>query len=118
MKTKTQYRVRNWPTENPALIERGSFPLWVEEEAMKAWRYTSPTQRGAQDVYADVAIKCVLTLRAVYHLALRATEGLARSLFTLLQAAVPVPSYGTRSRRAAEVKVALGRCRARAPCPV
>jgi transposase len=50
----------------------------------------------------------VLTLRAVYHLAVRATEGLARSLFTLLQAALPVPSYSPLSRRAAEVGVALG----------
>jgi transposase len=108
MKTKTPYRIRNWPKYNAALIERGSLTLWVDEEALKAWRYTGPPQRGAQYVYADAAIKCVLTLRAVYHLALRATEGLARSLFALLEAAVPVPSYSTLSRRAAEVGVALG----------
>jgi IS5 family transposase len=47
-------------------------------------------------------------LRVVYHLALRATEGLARSLFALLDAALPVPSYSTLSRHAAEVEVALG----------
>jgi hypothetical protein len=39
---------------------------------------------------------------------LRATEGLARSLFALLEVALPVPSYSTLSRRAAEVSVALG----------
>jgi hypothetical protein len=108
MKTKTPYRVRNWPKYNAALIERGSLTLWVDEEALKAWRYSGPKQRGAQYVYTDAAIKCVLTLRAVYHLALRATEGLARSLFALLEAALPVPSYSTLSRRAADVKVALG----------
>jgi transposase len=108
MKTKTPYRIRNWPKYNAALIERGSLTLWVDEEAIKAWRYTGPPQRGAQYVYADAAIKCVLTLRAVYHLALRATEGLARSLFALLEVALPVPSYSTLSRRAAELRVALG----------
>jgi transposase len=108
MKTKTPYRIRNWPQYNAALRERGSLTLWVDEEAIRAWRYTGPKQRGAQYVYADAAIKCVLTLRAVYHLALRATEGLARSLFALLGAALPVPSYSTLSRRAAEVGVALG----------
>src|SRR3954463_10864371 len=108
MKTKTQYRLRNWSAYNAALIARGSLTLWVDEEAVKAWRYTGPTQRGAQYVYADAAIKCVLTLRAVYHLALRATEGLARSVFALLEAALPVPSYSTLSRRAAEMDVALG----------
>jgi hypothetical protein len=80
----------------------------VDEEALRAWRYSGPPQRGAQYVYADAAIKCVLTLRAIYHLALRATEGLARLLVALLQVAVPVPSYGTLSRWAAEVAIALG----------
>jgi len=108
MKTKTQYRIRNWPKYNAALIGRGSLTLWVDEEALKAWRYTGPTQRGAQYFYTDAAIKCVLTLRAVYHLALRATEGLTRSVFALLAVALPVPSYSTLSRRAAEVAVALG----------
>lgn len=90
------------------MINRGSLTLWVEEEAIKAWRYTGPAQRGAQYVYAEAAIKCVLTLRAVYHLAWRATEGLARSVFALLEVALPVPSYSTLSRRAAAVGVALG----------
>jgi IS5 family transposase len=118
MKTKTQYRIRNWPAYNAALISRGSLTLWVDEAAIEAWRYTGPTQRGAQYVYADAAIKCVLTLRAVYHLALRATEGLARSLFALLAVALPVPSYSTLSRRAAEVEVALGGLRQAGPLHV
>ena len=108
MKTKTQYRIRNWPEYNAALIGRGSLTLWVDEAAIAAWCYTGPTQRGAQYVYGEAAIKCVLTLRAVYHLALRATEGLARSVFALLAVALPVPSYSTLSRRAAAVTVALG----------
>lgn len=108
MKTKTQYRIRNWPAYNAALIARGSLTLWVDEEAVQAWRYTGPTQRGAQDVYAEAAISCVLTLRAVYPLALRATEGLARSVLALLEVALPVPSYSTLSRRAAELTVTLG----------
>ena len=108
MKTKTPYRVRNWPEYNAALIGRGSLTLWIDEEALKAWRYNGPPQRGAQYVYTDAAIKCVLTLQAVYHLALRATEGLTRSVFALLGTALPVPSYSTLSRRAAQVEVALG----------
>jgi transposase len=108
MKKKTSYRIRNWSAYNAALIARGSLTLWVDEEALKAWRYTGPTQRGAQYVYAEAAISCVLTLRAVYHLALRATEGLARSVLTLLDVALPVPSYRTLSRRAADLTVSLG----------
>ena len=77
MTKKTPYRIRNWPAYNAALIGRGSLTLWVDEEAIRSWRYTGPPQRGAQYHYADTAIRCGLTLRAVYHLALRAAEGLA-----------------------------------------
>src|SRR5713101_6086091 len=108
MPKKTSYRIRNWPAYNAALIGRGSLTLWVDEAAIRSWRYTGPTQRGAQYHYADTAISCVLTLRAVYHLALRAAEGLARSVFALLAVNLPVPSYSTLSRRAAELPVALG----------
>jgi Transposase DDE domain len=108
METKTQYRIRNWPAYNAALISRGSQTLWVDEAAIEVWHYTGPRQRGAQYVYTDAAIKCVLTLRAVDHLALRAAEGLAQSVFALLEVALPVPSYSTLSRRAAEVAVTLG----------
>jgi len=108
MKKKTQYRIRNWPAYNAALIGRGSLTLWVDEAAIRSWRSSGPRQRGAQYHYADTALTCVLTLRAVYHLALRAAEGLARSVFALLEVGLPVPSYSTLSRRAAEVAVTLG----------
>jgi Transposase DDE domain len=118
MKTKTPYRIRNWPKYNAALIARGSLTLWVDEEALTAWRYTGPAQPGAQYVYADAASKCVLTRRAVYHVALRAPEGLARSLFALLAVTLPVPSYSTLSRRAAEVGVVLGALPRSGPRPL
>jgi hypothetical protein len=108
MKKKTQYRIRNWAAYNAALIGRGSLTLWVDEEALRSWRYSGPPHRGAQYRYAAAAIACVLTLRAVYHLALWAAEGLTRSVFGLLEVALPVPSYSTLSRRAAEVAVTLG----------
>jgi hypothetical protein len=77
MKEKTQYRIRNWPAYNAALIGRGSLTPGVDEEAMRSWRYSGPPPRGAQYHYADATITCGLILRAVYHLALRAAEGRA-----------------------------------------
>jgi len=50
MKSKTPYRIRNWPAYNAALIAHGSLTLWVDEEAVQAWRYSGLTQRGAQYV--------------------------------------------------------------------
>jgi hypothetical protein len=107
MKKKTQYRVRNWAKYNAALINRGNLTIWVDEEALQAWQYSGSTQRGAQYIYAEAAIQCVLTLRAVYHLALRATQGFAESIFTLLQVSLPVPTYSTLSRRGVRSEVEL-----------
>lgn len=104
---KTQYRVRNWAKYNAALINRGNLTVWIEEEALQAWQYSGPTPRGAQYVYAEAAIQCVLTLRAVYHLALRAAQGFAESGFTLLPVSWPVPTYSTLSRRGARSEVDL-----------
>jgi hypothetical protein len=105
--TKPTYRVRNWKQYNDALVRRGSLTLWVDQETLQAWRYQGPAQRGAQLQYSDLAIECLLTLRAVDHLTLRATEGFARSLFRLMEADLPVPDYTTLCRRAATVRITL-----------
>jgi Transposase DDE domain len=118
MKTQTQYRIRTWPAYNAARIGRGSLTVWGDEAAREAWRYRGPPQRGAPDVDAAAAISCVLTLRAVYHVAWRATAGFARSVFALLEVALPVPSYSTLSRRAAELPVALGAVPRSTPRPL
>jgi hypothetical protein len=108
LKQKTPYRIRTWPEYNAALSGRGSLTLWVDEQALPAWRYSGPPHRGAQYVDAEAALQGVLTLRVVYHLALRATAGVARSGFAWLGTAWPVPSYRTLARRGAEREVALG----------
>jgi hypothetical protein len=104
---KPTYRIRNWKQYNDALVRRGSLTLWVEQEALRSWRYHGPSQRGAQFQFSDPAIECLLTLRAVYHLTLRATEGFARSLFGLMELDLPVPDYTTLCRRAATVRITL-----------
>jgi Transposase DDE domain len=104
---KPAFRIRNWSQYNDALVRRGSLTLWVDQAALDAWRYQGPTQRGAQFQFSDTAIECLLTLRAVYHLTLRATEGFARSLFALMAVDLPVPDYTTLCRRAATVRITL-----------
>ena len=104
---KPVYRIRNWSRYNDALVSRGSLTLWVDQDTLRAWRYQGPTRRGAQFEYSDLAIECLLTLRSVYHLTLRATEGFARSLFELMAVDLTVPDYTTLCRRAATVRITL-----------
>jgi hypothetical protein len=104
---KPVYRIRNWAQYNDALVRRGSLTLWVDRDTLQAWRYQGASQRGAQFEYSDLAIECLLTLRAVYHLTLRACEGFARSLFDLMGVDLPVPDYTTLCRRAKTVRITL-----------
>src|SRR5262249_17282073 len=104
---KSAHRIRNWKEYNDSLVRRGSLTLWVEQQTLQAWRYQGPSQRGAQFQFSDLAIECLLTLRAVYHLTLRATEGFARSLFALMAVDLNVPDYTTLCRRAATVRITL-----------
>jgi len=106
---KPAYRIRNWKAYNDGLVHRGSLTLWVDRDTLRAWRYQGPARRGAQFEYSDLAIECLLTLRSVYRLTLRATEGFARSLIGLMEVDLPVPDYTTLCRRAATVRVTLPR---------
>jgi IS5 family transposase len=104
---KPIYRIRNWKQYNDALVDRGSLTLWVDRATLQAWQYQGPPQRGAQFRYSDTAIECVLTLRSVYHLPLRATEGFARSILGLMGLDLAVPDYSTLCRRANTLQITL-----------
>ena len=113
---KRKYRPRNWPDYNSALVRRGSLTLWVDSRSLDSWlSRDGPARRGRRRTYADAAILCCLMLREVYHLPLRATEGLARSLLALLNLTLPAPDYTTLSRRARLLRLDLAPSRARTP---
>jgi hypothetical protein len=79
--------------------------VWFTEEAMEGWRAAPRTTRGGQPSYSDLAIATALTLRAVFHLALRPTEGLIVSILQLLGLDLAVPDHTTLSRRAETLEV-------------
>ena len=84
-KQKQRYRIRNWRAYNAALVERGSLTVWFEDSHRARWYETARSgRRGAPRRYSDIAVQCGLVIREVFHLPLRATEGLMQSLVTLL----------------------------------
>jgi hypothetical protein len=97
--------VTNWAAYDAALRARGSLSVWVSPEAVAAWAAAPRTTRGGQPSYSDLAITTALTLRAVFRLALRQTEGLIGSVLQLLGLDLPVPDHSTLSRRAETVAV-------------
>jgi Transposase DDE domain len=102
---KQQHRVTNWAVYDAGLRARGSLTVWFTAEAMEAWKAEPRTGRGGQPRYSSLAITTALTLRAVFRLALRQTEGLISSLLQLLGLNLAVPDHSTLSRRAKTLEV-------------
>src|SRR3954449_7168545 len=97
---KQRHKVTNWPAYDAALRQRGSLTVWFTDAAIAAWRAEPRTTRGGQRHYSELAITTALTLRAVFRLALRQTEGLIGSIIGLLGLDLPIPDHTTLSRRA------------------
>src|SRR3982750_2736160 len=98
-------RVTNWAEYDAAWRQRGSLTVWFSEEAIAAWRAEPRTTPGGQPHYSALAITTALTLRVVFRLALRQTEGLIGSILHLLGLDLAVPDHSTLSRRAETLEV-------------
>ena len=96
---RARYRVRNWREYEAGLKRRGDLTLWLDEAAMAGWQAPRRTTPGGQAWYSDAAIELVLTLRLVFHLALRQAEGFTASVLRLLGQELRVPDHTTLSRR-------------------
>lgn len=105
--SKFTYKVRNWSQYNEGLKKRGGITLWISEEAIEQWCYQGERKRGGKVVYSALAIETCLTLRLIYHLPLRQTEGFVGSVFQLMHLSLPIPDYSTLCRRAGGLSVAL-----------
>ena len=102
---RQRHRVTNWPEYDAALRQRGSLTVWFTEAAIAAWKAEPRTTPGGQPYYSALAIMTALTLRAVFRLALRQTEGLIDSIIRLLGLDLAVPDHSTLSRRAETMQV-------------
>ena len=99
------HKVTNWPAYEAGLRQRGSLTVWFSDEAVAAWAAEPRTTRGRQPWYSPLAILTALTLRAVFRLAFRQTEGLISSIVGLLGLTLRVPDHTTLSRRSATLAV-------------
>jgi hypothetical protein len=73
---RQRHRVTNWREYDASLRNRGSLTIWFTEEALTGWKAQPRTTPGGQRHYSDLAIETALSLRAVFRLALRQSEGL------------------------------------------
>ena len=102
---KQKHKVANWAEYDASLRQRGSLTVWFTEAAVAAWHAEPRTTPGGQPHYSDLAITTALTLKAVFRLALRQTEGLIGSIIGLLGLDLSVADHTTLSRRAETLEV-------------
>lgn len=109
-KPKYRYQVKNWAEYDRALVNRGNLTIWFDEASIaQSWTPPRPVGRGKPGLYSDVAIQTCLTLKALFRLPYRATEGLLKSLMRLCALDLPVPDHTHMSRRAATLEVKIPR---------
>ena len=102
---KSRYRVKNWAAYEEGLRRRGDLTVWLSDEALCAWQAPPSGRPGGQRRYADIAIEAALTIRMVFHLPLRQTEGFVASLIDLMGLALKAPDHTTLSRRNRDVEI-------------
>ena len=71
------------------------------------WGVLPSGRPGGQQRFSDLAIETALTLRLVFRLPLRQTEGFVRSILTVMRAGLDAPDHTTLSRRG---QLLMSRC--------
>jgi len=102
---RQRHRVTNWREYDVCLRNRGNLTIWFTPDAIAGWKAQPRTTPGGQRHYSNLAIETALTLRAVFRLALRQSEGLIGSIMRRLEIDLPIPDHTTLSRRACGLPV-------------
>lgn len=105
---KKSYRVANWREYNESLVNRGDITFWFSEDVIARWEHdNAEVRRGRPFIYSDLAIETLLTLRELFRLPYRQTEGLGRALAKLMGVDVAIPHHTSLVKRAAKLNVAV-----------
>jgi len=103
---KKRYRVTNWREYNESLVRRGDITFWFSEDVLDAWEHdNAEARRGHPFVYSDLAIETLLTLRELFRLPYRQTEGLGRALVTLMGVEAAIPHHTSLVKRAGKLDI-------------
>jgi len=107
-KDKPRYQIRNWAKYNEALVNRGNLTFWISDEVIQEWKHKNDEGRqGRPFQYSDLAIETLLTVRELYQLPYRTTEGFGQWMFGLMQLDLPIPDYTSLCKRAAALDLSF-----------
>lgn len=97
--------IRNWAEYNRGLKQRYALTVWVDKAVLRKPE-RKPGQRGRPQEYGNGLIELGSTLKSLYRLPYRGTEGMLRSVFGLLGfGKARLPDYTTLNRRSAGIAI-------------
>ena len=84
MEACSAFKIRNWAKYNEALVNRGDITFWFSDEILEQGQ-------GRPFVFSNLAIETLLTIREMFRLPYRGTEGFGRWVFRLMQLDLAIP---------------------------
>ena len=108
-----RYRTTNWSIYTASLRKRGSLLIWLDKDM--TWLASHDGSPGRPAVFSDGAIQFCLTIKVLFKLPLRQTNGMVASLLKMANLEWAVPDYTTRCRRQKTLTVQIPHRRADAP---
>ena len=88
------------------MVNRGSITFWFPGDIKDIWFFHGEkTGRGCGKTYSDAAIQLCLTIKALFRLKLRSTEGFVNSVFRITGIPLTSPDYTSLSKRGKTLRV-------------
>lgn len=105
---RSTYKIGNWAKYNESLVKRGDITFLFSEEILDQWKHDNAEQGQVSPfVFSDLAIERLLTMRELFHLPYRSTEGFVRWVFKVMQLALAVLDSPSLCKRAAKLGIAI-----------
>lgn len=103
---RSTYKIRNWAKYNEALVNRGDITFWFSDKILEQWQHDNLDQgQGRPFVFSDLAIETLLTIRELFRLPYRNTEGFGRWAFKVMKLDLAIPDYTSLCKRAAKLDI-------------
>jgi hypothetical protein len=105
---RTGYKIRNWANYNEALVNRYDITFWFSDDILSQWKHDNADQgQGRPFTFSDLAIETLLTMRELFQLPYRGTEGFGRWVFGIMQLDLPIPGYTALCKRAKTLDITI-----------
>lgn len=102
---KEVYKLRNWSEYNTSLKNRGKITIWLSDDVANSWYYEGERAAGGEVIYSDVCIEFCLTMRHLFKLGYRQTEGFSEDIIEISGLGLLVPSYSQIQRRSKSIEI-------------